>query len=146
MDRLTLLTILFMFAFALFVYAFGALTFGWNLSTASKLYKRYQDSPKLYRRYLFLSLILCIYPAFTILIHKPQNGEIFLFMFPVYLLLFQLINRISLRFNKRPVLMSTRYDYDSEKRNLLDMVLSGLAFISAVFLCICLHLYIKSPG
>jgi hypothetical protein len=145
-DRLTLLALLFIFAFAMFLHAFGAFTFGWNLSTASKLYKRYQDSRKLYLRYLLLSIILCIYPAFTILTHKPQNGEIFLIMFPVYLIFFQIINRISLRFNKRPVLMSTRYDYDSEKQNFLDMVLSGLAFMSAVFLCICLHLYIKSLG
>jgi len=130
---------LFIFAFALFLYAFGAFTFGWNLSTKFKLYTLYQNSSKLYKRYLALSVLLIVYPIFTIATDKAQHGEVFLFIFPVYLLLFKLINKISIRFNKRPVLISTRWDYDSEKRNFLDMVLSGFAFLSTVLICIWMH-------
>lgn len=142
MDRLTILACLFMFSIALFVYAFGAFTFGWNLSTKFKLYVRYQNNNALYLKYLFLSFLLIIYPVYTIIYQLPRNGEEFLFMFPVYLLLFKLINRISITYNKRPVLISTRWDYDSEKRNFLDILLTGLAFLSTVFISIWIHFYI----
>jgi hypothetical protein len=129
MDSKTVLTIL-------FVITFGELTFGWSRSQKYKTYRRYQKNLKLYFLLLFIAAGLTIIPLTNIFNGQDLNGQEFWFSFFIYLVLFKLVDLISIQFNKRPIIIATRWDMGTNQRSWLDVFLALFAFLTTLFLTI----------
>lgn len=129
MDSKTALTILYGIIFV-------ELTFGWSLNQKYKTYKRYQKNTKLYLLLLFISALLTIIPLTKMHYGEDLNGQEFYFSFFIYLVLFKLIDLISIQFNKRPIIIATRWDIGTNQRSWLDVFLALAAFLTTLFLTI----------
>ena len=120
----------------LFVITFGELTFGWSCSQKYKTYRRYQKNLKLYFLLLFIAAGLTIIPLTNIFNGQDLNGQEFWFSFFIYLVLFKLVDLISIQFNKRPIIIATRWDMGTNQRSWLDVFLALFAFLTTLFLTI----------
>jgi hypothetical protein len=120
----------------LFVITFGELTFGWSRSQKYKTYRRYQKNLKLYFLLLFIAAGLTIIPLTNIFNGQDLNGQEFWFSFFIYLVLFKLVDLISIQFNKRPIIIATRWDMGTNQRSWLDVFLALFAFLTTLFLTI----------
>lgn len=129
MDDTTILKILYAICFA-------ELTFGLSLSQKYKTYRRYQKNTKLYLLLLTISAGLTLIPFNKIYNQQDLNGKEFWFSFFIYLVLFKIIDLISIKFNKRPIIIATRWDIESNNRNWLDILLSIMAILGTIFLTI----------
>jgi hypothetical protein len=129
MDSKTVLKILYAIIFV-------EITFGWSLLQKNKTYRLYQKNIKLYLVLLFTSVGLTIIPLTKIFYGQDLNGQEFYFSFFIYLVLFKLIDFISIQFNKRPIIIATRWDIGTNQRSWLDVFLALAAFLITIFLTI----------
>ncbi len=129
MDSKTVLTIIYSIVFI-------ELTVGWSLNQKYKTYRRYQKNIKLYLLLLLISASLTIIPLTKIYNGLDLNGQEFWFSFFIYMVFFKLIDLISIQFNKRPIIIATRWDIGTNQRSWLDVILALAAFLTTIFLTI----------
>jgi hypothetical protein len=85
---------------------------------------------------LFIAAGLTIIPLTNIFNGQDLNGQEFWFSFFIYLVLFKLVDLISIQFNKRPIIIATRWDMGTNQRSWLDVFLALFAFLTTLFLTI----------
>ena len=127
MDKTTVFIII-------YVIAFFEMTIGWSFNQKYKTYRLYQSNLKTYTFFILCAALLTVLPVIKIVRHEKLNGQEFFFSFIIYLILFKVIDLISKMFNKRPIIIATRYDNEEIERSWLDILLSVIALVGTFYL------------
>lgn len=125
-------------AICLFALFFGELTFGWSRNPKKKFYRRLLQS-NIYAFVFAFSVLLCLIPFYNIL-KKQEIIYIIFFMPCIYLILFRVVDLISIYVNNRHIIIATRWDQIPKERNWKDVVLTLFAFIGSFALTILIKL------
>lgn len=126
----------------IYVCLLAELIFGWSTIQNKKFYKKLFN-PKVYYLSLLVSILLLIKPLVDLFL----NG---LFTLPIlaipfcYLLLFKIINWLSLQINKRNIIIVGRGDnWPKEHKWYIDSLLHFIAILLSIFIPIFINVYFE---
>ena len=125
---------------AIYIGLLFELMLGWRSRQNKKFYKKLFDI-KVYYLTMFVSIILLIKPIIDLIQIGQFTLPILAIPF-VYLLLFKIINKLSLFINKRNIIIVGRGDnWPKEHKWYVDSLLHYLAVILSIFIPLLISLY-----
>lgn len=125
---------------AIYIGLLFELMLGWRSRQNKKFYKKLFDI-KVYYLTMFVSIILLIKPIIDLIQIGQFTLPILAIPF-VYLLLFKIINKLSLYINKRNIIIVGRGDnWPKEHKWYVDSLLHYLAVILSIFIPLLISLY-----
>lgn len=130
------------FLLVIYIAALVELTIGWSTNPKRKFYRQLFNI-NIYLITLFASCILILEPLFDYVYHRQLDKPYLAISF-FYLILFKIVDGISLKVNKRHIIIVGRGDnFPKEHKWYVDSILAFLALVGAVALPILIREYIN---